>query len=50
LDELQIHVVPVLLGSGTQLFDGLEGTDIQLEQTRVVGSDRVTHLRYSVVR
>ncbi len=48
LDELQIHVVPVLLGEGTRLFGGLEATDTELEQTRVVSSERVTHLRYRV--
>jgi len=48
LDELQIHVVPVLLGAGTWLFDGLERTE--LEQERVIASADVTHLRFRVVR
>ncbi len=48
LDELQIHVAPILLGSGTRLFEDVEG--IELEQTRVVASDRVTHMRYRVDR
>jgi dihydrofolate reductase len=48
LHELQIHVAPLLLGAGTRLFEDVEG--VELEQTRVVGSDRVTHLRYRVVR
>jgi dihydrofolate reductase len=48
LDELQIHVTPVLLGSGTRLFEDLGG--VELEQTRVVGSDRATHIRYRAVR
>jgi dihydrofolate reductase len=46
LDEVQIHVVPILLGSGTRLFDGVG--DVQLERTRVIDSPAVTHLRYRV--
>ena len=48
LDELQIHVAPILLGSGTRLFEDAGG--VEIEQTSVVPSDRVTHLRYRVVR
>lgn len=50
LDEIQISVVPVLLGSGVRLFDHLGIEPIQLEQTRVIESEGVTHLRYSIVR
>jgi dihydrofolate reductase len=49
LDELQVHVVPVFLGSGVRLFEGM-ATDVKLEPTRVVDSPGVTHLRYRVVR
>jgi dihydrofolate reductase len=48
LDEMQIHVAPILLGSGTRLFEDAGG--VEIEQTGVVSSDRVTHLRYRVVR
>jgi dihydrofolate reductase len=48
LDELQINVVPVLLGSGERLLDNLEGAEIELECTRVVEAPGVTHLRYRV--
>jgi dihydrofolate reductase len=44
LDELIVHLVPVLLGGGTRLFDGATPTALQL--TRVVGSPTVTHLTY----
>ena len=47
LDELQIHLVPVLLGGGVRLFDWLE--PIELETMRVIESDAVTHLKYRVV-
>ena len=48
LDELTLHVVPVLLGGGTRLFDDLEGAQIGLEQTSVVEAPGVTHLTYRV--
>ena len=48
LDELEIHLVPILLGGGTRLLDGLDPT-IRLERVRVVDSPAVTHLRYRVV-
>jgi len=50
LDEIHLNLVPVLLGSGTRLFANLEGCQLTLECTRVVESDGVTHLRYSVIR
>jgi dihydrofolate reductase len=50
LDELQIHVVPVLLGAGTRLFEGGVGQEAQLERDRVVDSSAATHLRYRVAR
>ena len=48
LDELRIHVVPVLLGGGVRLFDGVGPQ--QLEVIRVLESTGVTHLRYSPIR
>jgi dihydrofolate reductase len=50
LDELQLHVVPVLLGDGVRLFEDHLGTGPRrLERTRVVESPAVTHLRYRVL-
>ncbi len=49
LDELEIHLVPVLLGQGRRLFDHLGAGHIELERTRVLeGDGGVTHLRYRV--
>jgi dihydrofolate reductase len=51
LDELQIHLVPVLLGEGVRLFENHLGPEVrELELTRVIDSPAVTHLRYRGVR
>jgi dihydrofolate reductase len=51
LDELELHVVPVLFGQGRRLFDGLPPGQIELERTRVLlGEGGVTHLHYRVRR
>jgi dihydrofolate reductase len=50
LDEMQIHVVPLILGGGVRLFDQLGDAKIELEKTRVIDSPLVTHLRFRVVR
>src|SRR3954469_18188964 len=46
LDELELHVVPVLLGAGARLFDNLGPAKIQLEQVRAVEAPGVTHIKY----
>ena len=47
IDELQLNIVPVLLGAGERLFENV-GADLELEQTRVVHTPEVTHIRYRV--
>jgi dihydrofolate reductase len=49
LDEIQIHIAPVLFGEGRSLFAKQNGR-IELEATRVVESPNVTHIRYGVVK
>ena len=50
LDELEIHLVPVLLGAGRRLFDHLGPDHVELELTRRLEGRDVTHLRYRVRR
>jgi len=48
LDELELHLAPVLLGAGIRLFDRVEADKVKLEPARVVESPAVTHVRYRV--
>jgi dihydrofolate reductase len=48
IDELQLNVVPVLLGEGTRLFDNLSASGMGLEQIEVVEAPGVVHLKYRV--
>jgi dihydrofolate reductase len=46
IDELRLHIAPVLLGAGERLLDGVG--DLKLEQLEVTSSALVTHIRYRV--
>jgi dihydrofolate reductase len=46
IDELRLHVAPVILGAGERLLEGVG--DLQLQQLEVTSSELVTHLRYRV--
>ena len=48
IHELELHVVPILLGGGARLFDGV-GPNVKLELLRTVDAPGVTHLKYRVV-
>jgi dihydrofolate reductase len=50
LDELQIHIAPLLLGDGVRLFEDLRPADVKLEVTRAIESPVVTHLTYRVTK
>jgi dihydrofolate reductase len=51
LDELELHVIPVLFGQGRRLFEGLAPEQIELERTRILeGEGGVTHMHYRVLR
>jgi dihydrofolate reductase len=49
LDELELHVVPLLLGGGARLFEGV-GPELKLEPLRVVEAPGATHLTYRVAK
>lgn len=50
VDELNLHVEPVLLGSGTRLFAQVGRNPIRLERARLIEGPITTHLRFRVLR
>jgi dihydrofolate reductase len=51
LDELELHLIPVLFGRGRRLFENLAPGQIELERTRILeGENGVTHAHYRVQR
>jgi dihydrofolate reductase len=49
LDEVQLHLVPTILGEGRRLFEGIGAEPHEFELVRNVEGPGVTHLRYRVV-
>jgi dihydrofolate reductase len=49
LDELELHIAPMVLGGGARLFEGV-GPEVELEQLRVVEAPGVMHVKYRVSR
>jgi dihydrofolate reductase len=50
IDELELHLVPMLIGAGERLFDDVPASKLRLEQVRAVPGTGVSHLKYRVVR
>lgn len=50
LDEIQIHLVPVLLGEGVRLFDCLDKKRFELQRAGAIETSNATHLRFTVAR
>ena len=48
VDELELHVTPILLGGGARLFEGV-GPRLKLEELRAIEAPGVAHLKYRVV-
>jgi dihydrofolate reductase len=49
LDQIELHLIPVLLGDGRRLFEGLGPDHIELELVRTLEAPGVTHQRYRVL-
>jgi dihydrofolate reductase len=50
VDEMEVHVVPLLLGGGERLFDGTGGAQARLEPDRVLPTTAAMHVRYRRAR
>jgi dihydrofolate reductase len=50
VDQIQLHVVPILLGSGMRLFEHIGRGAVELEVAEVVPTSAATHVRYRVVK
>jgi dihydrofolate reductase len=50
IDEMEIHIVPILLGSGARLFDNFDGRKVKLESIRTIAGAGVAHLKYRVLK
>jgi hypothetical protein len=50
VDEILIHMVPVVLGDDIRLFDHLDNRPIRLERTSIVSTAQITSLRFRVVQ
>jgi dihydrofolate reductase len=50
VDELNIHIAPVLLGEGVRLFEHIGSDSIELTSSSVIGTSAAVHLRYRIVK
>jgi dihydrofolate reductase len=50
LDEMQIQLIPILLGDGIRLFEGLDPEGIELRRTSSIETPGATHFRFEVVK
>jgi dihydrofolate reductase len=50
IDELSIHLVPVLFGAGTRMFEHLGSEHLPLEIADVVATAAATHFRFRVLK
>jgi dihydrofolate reductase len=47
VDEIELHVAPIVLGDGERLLEGI-GTGVRFEHLRTIGTPEATHLRYGM--
>jgi dihydrofolate reductase len=50
LDEMQIQLIPILLGDGTRLFEGFNPEGIELRKTSSIDTPAATHFQFQVVK
>ncbi len=50
LDEVQIHLVPILLGDGRRLFEEVGSESIEMERTRLIEGPGVRHVRFRIAK
>jgi dihydrofolate reductase len=50
VDEIVLHLVPVLIGKGIRLFDKLNDGDIELERIALDATEQITSLRFRVIK
>lgn len=50
LDEIVVHLVPVLLGEGIRLFAATDGKPVALRRTAVAETGQITDLRFNVLK
>jgi len=50
VDEIEVHLVPVLLGDGTRMFEHLGGGHVQLETTSVIETPAAIHVGFRVIQ
>ncbi len=50
IDEISVHIVPVLLGGGVRLFNPLDAQSIELECTGTANTPKVTHMTFRVIK
>jgi len=50
LDEIEIHIVPLLLGAGARLLDNIDVRKVKLEPMRTIAGPGVAHLKYRVLK
>jgi len=50
VDELELHIVPLLLGTGERLLDGVDARHVKLELIRTLAGPGVTHVKYRVTK
>jgi dihydrofolate reductase len=50
LDEIDLHLVPILLGEGIRLFENIGTEHIELEKISVIEEPGITHFRFRVLK